>query len=229
MRRSARRFEGPPPEKGGTSRAGGATKPLLDQINKLVSSNVLIPGESILLDYGAGRYSRNADALRETGFAVYAYDPFNTTGGSGWETGSVTDALPADEFDFAFTCYVLNVVPDNIEDEILATTESLAPRTLHIVRNKDINTMLAGALQRYIDGKTDKNAALVGEFFVNEFADTAQLEQFEQTGVCKDTVAALAEHGAPTSRGFQRVPYLEDKGHVKVRDSSNFKVYTKEF
>jgi len=224
---TARRFEGPPPEQGATSIKGDAVKPLLDQVEGLIRSGVLTPGESTIVDYGAGKYSRNADALRKLGFAVYAYDLFNATGGSGWEMGSVTDVLPSEQFDLAFTSYVLNVVPDSTEDEILATTESLAPLVLHITRNKDVSTMLAGALQRYIDGKTDKNATLVGNFFVDEFATSTQLEEFEQHGVYEDTVRELAEYGVPTSKGFQRIPILEDKGYAKVRDSSNFKAYTK--
>jgi len=228
-RAAKRRFEGPPPEKGGTSIKGGMVAALRGEINKLVKRGELVPGESVILDYGAGAYVRNADALREMGFDVYAYDPFNATGGTGWELGSVSDVLPDEQFDFAFTSYVLNVVPDSVEDDILSTTESLAPLVLHITRNKDVSTMLAGALQRYIDGKTDKNATLVGNFFVDEFATSTQLEEFEQHGVYEDTVRELAEYGVPTSKGFQRIPILEDKGYAKVRDSSNFKAYTKGF
>lgn len=67
-----------------------------------------VPAGGRILDYGAGRYARNAAGLREAGFEVYAFDPFKG-GGDGW-TG-VTKKLPAGEkFDLVFTAYVLNKI-----------------------------------------------------------------------------------------------------------------------
>lgn len=222
---AAKRYKGPALEKGKTSRAGGAVKPLMDLIGKLTNSGTLVPGESKLADIGAGAYSRNADALRKAGFDVYAYDPYNGQDADGW-TG-VAATPPDGSFDLVFSSYVLNVVPEYAEDDILSEMEALSPRVVHVVRNKDVRDMITDAIYRYQDGSQDKNAQLVAETFLNEFADQDMLEQYQAGDLYEQDMQELAEHGVPTSKGFQRIPVLDQKGYQKVRDSSGFKLYTK--
>lgn len=224
-REAKRRYEGPPREQGGTSIPGGAVKPLMQTIQGLISRGVLTPGESKIADIGAGAFSRNADALRAMGFDCYAYDPFNGTDPDGW-TGVSPDP-PQGQFDPAFTSYVLNVVPEHVEDEIIQHAEQLAPMVIHVTRNRDVRDMITDAIYRYMDGSTDKNAQLVGEFFLGEFADQEAIEAFDAGELYEEDMQELAEYGVPTSKGFQRIPVLDNKGYQKIRDTSGFKLYTK--
>ena len=36
------------------------------------------------MDFGAGKFGRNADFLRANGIKCYAYDPYNGTNVDGW-------------------------------------------------------------------------------------------------------------------------------------------------
>ena len=107
-----RKYTGEPLEAGGTSIAGNAAPP----IRALFEAGHL---SGKVMDFGAGKYARNANYLREKGVKVYAYDPFNgDPNGDGWNT-TTTKLPPAGKFDAVFTSYVLNVVPEHIEDQII--------------------------------------------------------------------------------------------------------------
>lgn len=222
---NARRYEGPPLEEGGTSRKGPPVKTVVGPVRKLIAQGVLVPGESKIADIGAGKFSRNTDELRRMGFDVYASDPNHGTGVSGWEGTSIDP--PTGQFDLVFTSYVLNVVPEYVEDQILADADALSPRQIHVTRNRDVRNMATQAIYRYMDGATDPNAVLVGEFFLNKFADQDMLAAYQDGILYEEDMQELAEHGLPTTDGFQRIPILNDKGYQQTHDSTGYKVYTK--
>lgn len=208
-----RRYTGPPPEQGGTSIAGKVTKGVV----QLFSSGKIQPGQ-LVLDYGAGKYARNADWLREQGVDVYAYDPYNATGGDGWEMGEVAAKVPSGtRFDVAFSAYVLNVVPEPVEDRILGEMKSLASKTFHITRNKDIFQMAKKSLEAGREPVTS--------FFLDEFATEEEALAWEMGELTDETIMDFCLHGVTTSRGFQRIPLLEEKGGTLVKATSGFKIY----
>ena len=199
-----RTYKGKPLEEGGTSISAGVAPP----IRKLFMDND-ISDEMKVLDYGAGKGGRNAKWLRDRGVKVYAYDPYNGEDCDGWK--GVSNKLPDNEFDVAFSSYVLNVVPDDVEDEIIKNMNGYAPKCFHITRNKDIFTSVKKALER-----GDKT---VKPFFDNEFGG----------GPLSDAnIMDFCLHGTKTSKGFQRIPKLEHKGFNIIKSTEGYKVYSKD-
>lgn len=210
---SKRTYTGDPLETGGTSIAGGAAP----AIKGLFKAGHIKPGDKVL-DYGAGKYARNANFLRENGCDVYAYDPFNGTDADGWE--GVSSKIPNEKFDVVFTSFVLNVVPEHIEKDITSTCTSLTSgHEFHITRNMDIFSTVKRALL-----KKDK---IVGPFFLNNFADENEKQMYEEGTLTDEIILDFCHHGVQTSRGFQRIPTLEDNGYKLIRKTSGFKVYEK--
>lgn len=195
-------YTGPALEMGKTCING----PVVSVLRELFGS-VIQPG-MLILDYGAGRYARNADWLRERGVRVYAYDPFNETGGDGWELGSVSSQPPTGPFDVGFTCYVLNVIPEYEEEKIVTLLRSLCARSFHVTRNRDIYTMVKAALRSW--------ESPVTSFFLSTFATAEDIQQFEAGTLLDSRVLDLAYFGVPTLKGFQRIPQLEATGRGRV-------------
>jgi|GEM_PF-2580699 len=193
-------YTGPALEQGGTS--------INAPINRVVSllDPYIKPGMKVL-DYGAGKHARFADYFREKGAEVYAFDPHHSTGGTGWEPGSVVSKMPSgDKFDLAYSTYVLNVVPASIEDKIISKMNSLARKTLHVTRNRAIAADARKAI------KDQKGKPF--EFFMQHFVPvhpTAGAE-LEAGDVSPETIEEFARFGYATARGFQRIPMLETKG-----------------
>lgn len=206
-----RRYGGEPLESGGTSISAGAAPAVKQLFQRGVFDNADV------LDYGAGKYARNANFLRENDIRVYAYDPYNgSSDGDGWVT--TTTKKPVAKFDVGFTSFVLNVVPENIEKSIIQDLRGLCKKSYHITRNKDIFVMVKNALMR--------GDPTVTNFFLNNFADedeAALLKNGEE--IPDQVVQEFCEHGVQTSRGFQRIPTLEDHGFQLIKNTSNFKVY----
>ena len=211
---ATRTYTGEPLEKGGTSIKGQGAAPV---IKKLASSGIF-EGKTVL-DYGAGKYGRNADAIRASGAKVFAYDPFHGSGSDGFS--DVAGTLPNTKFDIAFTSYVLNVVPEKTEDQILGDIESKANSVFHITRNMDIFQSVKKALAR-----KDKT---VGNFFLEQFANEEEREAYEEGNLSDETVMDFCKHGVQTSRGFQRIPELENKGYNLKQNTTGYKFYTKGF
>lgn len=199
-------------ERGGTSIKGkGAAPPL-----RYLFENGYINKGATILDYGAGKYSRNANFLRQKGCRVFAYDPYNGSyGGDGWIETSRTK--PTNAFDIVFTCYVLNVVPEHIEDEIIADAAKLAPVQYHITRNIDIVDSVLGALQRKDN--------VVGEFFLQNFANAEQAHAFKNNKLTKAIVEEFCYFGTRTRKGFQRIPVLENKKLILIHKTNGYKIY----
>lgn len=205
-------YTGEPLESGGTSIQGEAAPP----IKTLAAKGAFSEGMKVL-DYGAGKYGRNSEFLRKMGVEVYSYDPFNGTSGvDGW-SGVTTDKPTNTDFDAVFTSYVLNVVPEHIEDGIIKDAASYADDQIHITRNMDVFDSIKKALIR--------KDRIVGDFFINEFATQEEKTQYDNGELPNETIMEFVEHGVQTSKGFQRIPTLEDKGFKPVRKTSGFKVY----
>lgn len=165
--------------------------------------------EFYVMDYGAGKHARHADFLRDIeGFKVFAFDKFKSTGGSGWEMGSVVSTLPRRKrFDFVFSAYMLNVVTEDIQDDaILPEMESLGSRVAHIVRDD-----LEESVRKWLLNPDH----ITTEWFLNEFADDAEIEEYEETGgrISSETMENFLCFGFETSRGFQRKVDLSHMGY----------------
>ena len=205
-----RRYGGEPLETGGTSIAGGAAP----AIKQLAKSGVF--NGATVLDYGAGKYARNSNFIREMGGRVYAYDPFNgSPQGDGWN--ETTTQKPTEHFDVGFTSFVLNVVPEHVEKQIINDIRSMCDKTFHITRNKDIFVMVKNALLR--------GEPTVTQFFLTHFANEEEKVALEEGTLTDEIIMEFCEHGVQTSRGFQRIPTTEDSGYNILRNTSNFKVY----
>ncbi len=206
-----RTYKGDPLEKGGTSIQGQAAP----AVRALLKNETIKPGMKVL-DYGAGKYGRNANFLRENGVEVFAFDPYNGTDSDGW-AGVSRKPPTGQKFDLAMSVFVMNVVPEHTEDDIVVKMRRFAPRQIHITRNTDIYDSLKKALKRQ-----DK---VVGKFFVEEFADDEQKARYEKGELTDQDVMEFSHFGGQTSRGFQRIPTLDQKGFKLIRKTSGFKVF----
>jgi hypothetical protein len=104
----------------------------------------------------------------------------------------------------------LNVVPKHIEREIIKTTEMFSDRIIHIVRNMDIFDMVKKNINN------PKNE-------VCKFAN----REYHSPIVSDEDILNLCEFGVQTSRGFQRITYLEEYGYKLIRDTHGYKYYEK--
>jgi hypothetical protein len=185
-----------------------------------------------VIDYGCGKSARNANYIRSTtnDVNVYAYDPYWGTAGADPFTG-ISNILPNQRFDVGFTSYVLNVVTVSEEASILSWFDTHCDDKYHIVRNLDVNEMIRKALTR-----DDK---IVTDFFLNIYGnDTEGKDEYGGTSQNIDriknkdegweiVVNNFARYGTKTSKGFQRVPYLEEHGYTVLKSTSGYKVYYK--
>jgi len=208
-------YTGDPLETGGTS----INSPVGASMAALAALLPPIDACGGVLDYGAGKYGRSSVYLRGLGYKVYAYDPFNGGSGGGWE-GGVSNVLPKDSFDVVFTSFVLNVVPCHIEDGILQKCNSVSSKQIHLTRNTDIYDTVKKNL---LSGKSN----LISDFFLAEFASKEEKDLFK-AGVLDDaTIMEFCYFGVQTSRGFQRIPVLEEKGYTLKKKTSGWKLYAK--
>lgn len=180
------------------------------------------PGDRVL-DWGAGRIARVADLLRDEGYEVYAYDPFNGAGSEGWSKGSVAAVPPkGGKFDVAFTSFVLNVVKEDVEQQIISRVSPYARRVFHITRGRELMYQAKAAL-------TKGNRKMV-EFFRTQYGacDKDALARFDAdgaAGLTDEDFLNFAAFGFITVKGFQRLPMLEDKGVSLVQSNRAYKVY----
>jgi len=206
-----RYYAGIPLEKGGTSIAGKGAAP---SIRWLFEKGHIKP-EHTVLDYGAGKYSRNGDYLRDKGCSVFCYDPFNGAGRDGWEMGQVASSLPSGtKFDIGFTCFVLNVVPKGVEENIVSDLGSRCRTAFHITRNLDIFDSVRSAMRR--------NDKTVAGFFKKEFATEAEAVECDSGTLDDQIILEFCRFGVQTSRGFQRIPCPDMK---ILRQTAGFKIY----
>jgi hypothetical protein len=201
-------YNGKPLEKGGTSIQGKAAPGV-----RWLFGKGYIKTTDKVLDYGAGKYGRNGLYLREQGCDVFCYDPFNGSGKDGWN--GVAATLPKERFDITFTSFVLNVIPIQIERDIVREVSSMSKKSFHITRNTDIFDSVKKALYR-----KDK---LVGAFFKKHFATDLEKEQYKQEVLDDETIMEFCLFGVQTSRGFQRIPCLNDAQLLK--STSGYKIY----
>jgi len=207
-------YDGEPLETGGTSISGKAAPAI-----RALYGDLIDDGDKVL-DYGAGKYGRNSDYLRARDIKVYAYDPFNfNVEEGGWDEGEIAKHLPKGErFDVAFTCFVLNVVPHHVEVQVIRDTEKRAKRVIHITRNQDVYDLAKRGL-------ISKNRT-IWPFFLEEFWTKKKPPQVED--ITDELIQRFCEFGFETSKGFQRIPRLEDHGYKLVRKTSGVKTYIKD-
>lgn len=191
-------------EQGGTAMHNKTPAPA---IVALYNSGKLGNVGDTILDYGAG-HGRNADFLRKAGLKVYAYDPYNGTSVNGYN--GISNILPTAKFKIGFTCFVLNVLNKKDEAVVISKVDSLCNKAYHIVRNNDIIAMIQNALLK-------KNPLIVNSF--KKFGGNIDSYTIEN-------IWAFAKEGTETSKGFQRIPTLEDRGFSLI-SKKDYKIYTK--
>ncbi|AUR85826.1 S-adenosyl-L-methionine-dependent methyltransferase [Vibrio phage 1.081.O._10N.286.52.C2] len=166
------------------------------------------PGSTVI-DYGAGKYGRVAQALREQGFRVFAYDPYNgKAGADGWT--DVSKTLPNGiKFDHGFSSFVLNVVDYDVQAHIVKELESYVTGTkIHIVRGSDI----VDTLVKVVTGKS-KNPYVMG-YVELHYPDL--LQKIVNGHGTKADAKWLAQHGVATKLdSFQRWPDLSEMGYKR--------------
>jgi hypothetical protein len=198
-------YLGQPLEFGGTSIASKKPVPALVW---LVNQG-MFKTDMRILDYGAGKYGRNAEYLRQLGFSVVAVDKFNYNQAANVLPES---AIKGRLFDVALTSYVLNVVPEHIENDILRKLSQITKSQIHITRGSDLISILRRVKQ---NGYTYK--------WLLQQSDLATYLKAKPT---KADLEALAYFGFATTKGFQRLVALEDKGYNLTLHGSN-RIYTK--
>lgn len=206
-----RTYRGPSLERGGTDPKVKGPAPA---VRKLVEEGRIV---GHVLDFGAGRAGRNATYLRGLGHAVYAYDPYNGTDDDGWSAVSRNLPRPTEHFETGLTSFVLNVVPEAVEREIIEKVGGLTDRAFHITRNFDIVQMIDEALR--------KPDSIVSRFFLEHYADDVLRVRHERGLLDLWDAEEFARFGTATSRGFQRLPVLELKGWRLLHDRAGWKVY----
>ncbi|CAM0044276.1 hypothetical protein VPHF86_0095 [Vibrio phage F86] len=184
-------------------------------INNKVNVNFLkavkqhfAPGSTVI-DYGAGKYGRVANELREMGYKVFAYDPFNgKAGADGWT--EVSKSLPSGiKFEHGFSSFVLNVVDADIQNHIVKEVESyVTGKIIHIVRGADI----VPTVQNVLSGKS-KNPYIMGYV---ELHHPDLLQKIVNGKATKEDAKWLSVNGTATKvDSFQRWPDLADMGYKK--------------
>ncbi len=193
----SRTYKGKSVETGATSIKGQGASPA---IKWLVKKGLIRKG-MLVLDYGAGKYGRNAEYLREMGCKVYAYDPhnFNVTG-NGFRRGAVTKRKPTGKFHVAFTSFVLNVVPAKVELQIVREVKTYADRVFHITRHLDILEMA----EKTLLGKT--NNRWITDWYRDKYMRAACVDVMTEQEIL-ETVGDFSHFGFQTGNGkFQRLP-----------------------
>ena len=215
-----RYYTGVPLESGGTSiKSGTGASPA---VKEMFNSGIIKNG-MVVLDFGSGKYNRNSNYLREQGIKVYSYDPFNgQTESSGWDSTAKT--FPRNiKFDLAFTSYVLNVVPYNVEKNIITQMVSLSKKQAHIVRD-DVVTAISKPL------KSSAGTNPAKQFFVDEYAkhDEELIQKMRDGKLSKEEITDFCIFGVKTVRGFQRLVYLEENGYtLTTKKTGKYRIYLK--
>lgn len=208
-------YDGSIREIGGTSIAGDASP----GIKWLFEKGYFKLGDTIL-DFGAGKYARNSDYLRELGCNVYAYDPYNYNSKDGWSQKTVSSILPtsSEKFDAVFSSYVLNVMPKSLEKDILAQLKKInCKKYYHIVRNADILSSVGKALDR-------KDPITYG-FFQDVYWKKSW--GLIPDKIDKQILIDFCRFGVQTSKGFQRITDLEDSGYKLIYKNTSYKIFSK--
>lgn len=211
---SKRAYKGKSIENGATSIKGQGPSPA---IKWLVKKGLIKKGMRVL-DYGAGKFARNADYLRKLGCRVYAYDPHNfNTKGSGFAMGNVTKRKPKGRFDVAFTSFVLNVVPAKVELQIVREVETYADRVFHVHRHLDIVEMANKAIL----GETTNK--WITDWYYDRFMKAPRSVAEAMTEYEKmSTISDFCHYGFQTGKGkFQRLPKqttMQRRGYRMLQD-----------
>ncbi len=139
----------------------------------------IAPGEIAVLDFGAGN-GRHSKALRDMGYSVYSYDPYNGNPEVD-PLVSVSSETPKrdSKFGVVFTAFVLNVVDEATMRDIVDLAEHYTANggyTVHIVR-EDLRRLKGGSeinsKGRYqrdvpIDQVKDLGYSRLGKLFIKE-------------------------------------------------------------
>jgi len=206
-------YIGDPQEVGGTAIKGKEGKVMRGCQKAFINTEGMR-----VLEWGAG-HGRNARYLRSLGFKVYAYDPYNYDSDNGWEGVSNEPPYGEDDFDVAFTCYVMNVIPFNMERSIVDKLKIFSPKQFHITRSDDLVKTVKSALYR--------GNKVVVNFYLSEYrGERAPVESKTRSRYIRATeedVRNFLRFGIKTRKGFQRIPELS--GFKLWINRASYRVY----
>ncbi len=217
--KKSKHYVGAVVEKGGTSMSIKTPSPA---IRWMVKQGHIKPGMRVL-DYGAGKTSRNADFLRGLGCKVYAYDPYNgERGADGFALGKVAVRKPRGRFNVAFSSYVLNVVRCKDESSIVTAMKPYAPVVFHVTRSE---RALTKVVQRAVVGEVN-NPTLVRWLQPRFPLSLLKIRADRQP---QDALIPIAEHGFKTGKGkFQRLikaKTMKGRGYRHLRGVAEYDIY----
>jgi hypothetical protein len=137
------------------------TKPNKDLLQYVLCN---VGKDKTMIDWGAGK-GRHTKVLRELGYKVWGYDPYNGKDTPDGYT-NISNRLPAEKHDIIISAYVLNVIHKNLFKKEIILAESFVKRNgrvIHKVRedadvrsktkasNEGFYLGKKGSIQRYID------------------------------------------------------------------------------
>lgn len=212
-------FEGDPETDSKASSMRSGTPPSKDLLRVFKSISPIKPDGSpvTVLDYGAGREGRNAEALREMGFKVYGYDYSHSHGSGGW-AGVSTKKPVGVKFDYCMCVFVLNVVTKEIEKEIVKDLKRFSKNIVVMVRQFGGNDLGTSAEKGIKRGK-----GITYDWFVDKYLSARGLsieDVFDEEGnVPQELVLDFARFGfltkGPFGVSFQRATFPEEYGFSK--------------
>ena len=179
----------------------------------------LIETTDTVLDYGAGKYGRNAEYLRDNNIRCFAADKFNGHDADGWL--GVAKTVPSNlKFDVGFSSYVLNVVPPEVERDIVMEMERKCGDIYHITRGNDITD----TVWYNFSGKS-KNKWIM-EWVEKNYPHIH--EKIQDGSVTKVDAKEVASGGVRTAEdSYQRIPDLSKMGYKILAKSNGTVVWGK--
>jgi hypothetical protein len=181
---------------------------------KYLYDNLYIKSGMKVLDYGAGKYSRNANYLRSKNIDVFAYDPYNYTHGNGWDVDTVSNSICNEKFDIVFTSYVLNVVEYDISMHIMNDVCEYSNTVYHIVRNNihsiAENTIIGNTYNKYVISSWNK--------YIENNSDDNTVENLKE----------FAKYGFMTKKDCMQREHIFDDSYFKLKCKNGWCIYKKE-
>ena len=143
---------------------------------------------------------------------------------SGWAR-TVTNVPPTGvRFDVGFSAFVLNVVPEWMEKDIIEEVASMCDVSYHITRNLDIFD--AVQKQFYAEKKSVNFEKFIWPWFTEHFATRREIKLAEQGALSPDIILEFCQSGLATGNNqWQRIPTAEDYGVGLGKVTKGYKVY----
>ena len=171
--------------------------------------------QSPVVDWGSGKYARNAKWLREQGLQVYAYDPWHGNG-DGYQ--GISSIEPKERFKTGFSSYVLNVIRLQDEQYILEMLKEITEYSYHVVRGD-----ILGQVKKWME----KGNPTTVEWFRSEFATPEEIDLYDQGRLPSEVMLEFARFGVKTGMGYNRFGFQRscNLSISLIHRSSGYRIY----